>query len=686
MTTAIKRRRGTTTQHSTFTGLEGELTVDTTKDTVVVHDGSTAGGFALLREDLSNNTNVASTSTTQTFTNKTFGDNPTFSAGTANGVTYLNGSKVLTSGSALTFDGTNLKIGGSAAGNYQLSILSSGLSGTDKVIFQITDAVNTTFQINQTTSYSQLMANNALAFSNGTSELMRLTSTGLGIGTSSPILKFDCKPATNVHLGIGQGQLQSTAVILNAYNDAATANIPIEYKSASHYWLIGNTQSMLLDGSGNLGLGVTPSAWGSGYVAAQVGSASIFSLAGGSGGYFIGNGYFNGTSYIYKNTAAATRYEMVSGAHTWSTAPSGTAGNAISFTQAMTLAASGNLGIGTSSPSYKLDVSGASQGIANFVSSDTKSIVYLKDSGTTAGNVGLFSESNALGFRSGGAERMRIDSSGNVGIGTSSPGCKLDLGSTYSTSSNNLAANVKFAVTSISSTEKYGMYCDDAASLVFLAGSDSGNNAKFRWVSAGTERMRIDSSGNLLVGTTSAAARVTVVGASAQSALTLSSSATNQDCFSLFCTATTASVYGFSVYSSASSGNTAYLFRGYNDTSTLCFAVAGNGNVTNTNNSYGAISDGSLKENIVDATPKLTDLMQVRVRNFNLKADETKAKQIGVVAQELEQVFPSMIEENADGIKSVKYSVFVPMLVKAIQELKAELDATKAEVAALKAK
>lgn len=59
MSTALKLRRGTTAQHSTFTGLEGELTVDTTKDTAIIHDGSTAGGFPLLREDLANNTDVA---------------------------------------------------------------------------------------------------------------------------------------------------------------------------------------------------------------------------------------------------------------------------------------------------------------------------------------------------------------------------------------------------------------------------------------------------------------------------------------------------------------------------------------------------------------------------------------------------------------------------------------------------
>ena len=54
MAKLLKLRRGTTSQHSSFTGAEGECTVDTTKDTLIVHDGSTAGGRALLREDLNN--------------------------------------------------------------------------------------------------------------------------------------------------------------------------------------------------------------------------------------------------------------------------------------------------------------------------------------------------------------------------------------------------------------------------------------------------------------------------------------------------------------------------------------------------------------------------------------------------------------------------------------------------------
>jgi hypothetical protein len=128
---------------------------------------------------------------------------------------------------------------------------------------------------------------------------------------------------------------------------------------------------------------------------------------------------------------------------------------------------------------------------------------------------------------------------------------------------------------------------------------------------------------------------------------------------------------------------------------TLQFLVRANGNVLNVNNSYGSLSDVKLKENIVDATPKLADLMQVKVRNYNLKSDPTH-KQLGVIAQELEQVFPAMVEEATDKdeegnhlettTKSVKYSVFVPMLIKAMQELKAINDTQAETINALTAR
>jgi hypothetical protein len=100
------------------------------------------------------------------------------------------------------------------------------------------------------------------------------------------------------------------------------------------------------------------------------------------------------------------------------------------------------------------------------------------------------------------------------------------------------------------------------------------------------------------------------------------------------------------------------------------------------------------EENITDATPKLNGLLQVRVVNYNLIGDENK--QLGVVAQELEQVFPALIDESPDRdtegndlgttTKSVKYSVFVPMLIKAIQEQQALIQDLTTRLVALEAK
>ena len=141
-------------------------------------------------------------------------------------------------------------------------------------------------------------------------------------------------------------------------------------------------------------------------------------------------------------------------------------------------------------------------------------------------------------------------------------------------------------------------------------------------------------------------------------------------------------------FSGAAPNNTTQYAIQFGDTSSYRFRVWSNGNVVNSNNSYGSISDVKLKENIVDATPKLDKLMDVKVRNYNLIGETTK--QIGVVAQELETVFPSMIDVSPDldekgndlgtTTKSVKYSVFVPILIKAIQELKAEVDSLKQQL------
>ena len=129
----------------------------------------------------------------------------------------------------------------------------------------------------------------------------------------------------------------------------------------------------------------------------------------------------------------------------------------------------------------------------------------------------------------------------------------------------------------------------------------------------------------------------------------------------------------------------------FNASTTETFRIAATGNVLNLNNSYGALSDIKLKENVVDATPKLADIMKVKVRNYNLIGDTTK--QLGVIAQELETVFPSMVDESIDRTedgemldtttKSVKYSVFVPVLLKSLQEAVAKIEALEARITLL---
>jgi hypothetical protein len=96
-------------------------------------------------------------------------------------------------------------------------------------------------------------------------------------------------------------------------------------------------------------LGVAPSAWGTAaaYRALDIGlGSSLANMASTTTTDLISNAYYNGTNWIYKNTAASSKYRQSGGAHSWEIAPSGTAGNAISFTQAMTLDASGNLLVG----------------------------------------------------------------------------------------------------------------------------------------------------------------------------------------------------------------------------------------------------------------------------------------------------------------------------------------------------
>jgi len=554
-------------------------TGDTGTVTTTMLASTTGSGAVVLATSPTLETPALGTPSSITLTNATGLPISTGLSGlTTNGVAYATSTTALATGSNLTFNGTQLGIGtNSPTSGYSLDVRNRSriVSTTNYVLDLIGSGTNTsTIQFYADNSVGAIITTGTsaipLAFYTNGSEQMRLTSAGyLGIGTSSPSYRLQVN-------GSGTGdQVQFTDGTYQSIR-FGTSTTGVYYNNPNggyQAWQISGTEQMRLDSSGNLGLGVTPSAWASGFKVIQLSGNSSFFNNGQGCYYGLGaNVYYDGSNYKYIGSTYAGFHRFNAlGQYEWNVAGSGTGGNNISFTTAMTLDNSGRLLVGTTT---------SSGNIATFKGSQQSFII----------RNGVDSDYNELGVWDGSTDQCKAVIKNEGGLG------------------------------------KFGTRTNSP--MVFQTND--------------TERARIDTSGNLLVRNTNRGGQATICPdgiVSTQPAI--------------------------SCYQNATSSQEQITFRTPN-------GVVGSITTSGTTTLYNVTSDQRLKTNIVDAPNGNID--EIKIRSFDWKADNSH-NTYGVIAQELFEVAPYAVYKPNDEnqMMAVDYSKLVPMMIKEIQSLKAEV-------------
>jgi trimeric autotransporter adhesin len=284
-------------------------------------------------------------------------------------------------------------------------------------------------------------------------------------------------------------------------------------------------------------------------------------------------------------------------------------------------------------------------------------------------NTGMFfPAADTIAFSEGGAEIARFDSSGNLGIGTSSP----TLYSGYKTVAIN--GTTGGLVDFLSNGTLIGEIFNTASDFRINGAS----TYPIVFVTNGAERMRIDSSGNLLVGTTNVRAPLTVQ--------TAPSSSAYGQIAAFSAAASDVGNAGISVTKYDNVTTTSQIFARFlvNQGATASGQINANGASAA---AFGSYSDRRLKENIVDLPSQLANIMALRPVEYDYIESEGGGHQIGFVAQEVQAVYPDLVGEREDGMLTLSdMNKNDARLIKAIQEQQALITALTARIEALEAK
>jgi len=486
------------------------------------------------------------------------------------------------------------------------------------------------------------------------------SGTNVGIGTASPNGKLTINSSSDNNLRLENGSELAiirvlTTGALDIWSHGDTAN-EIFFRQGTG----SGTVKMTLDVSGSLGLGVTPSAWLSGVRAIQIGVLGGTVITGNTtegGTSTFGQNWYYDTSFKYAANGTSTYYAQGSGQHIWYQAPNNVsgAGAALTFTQAMTLFANGNLAVGTTTDSgYKLDVNGTG-----------------RFSGALTGIGATFTgaASSILNVRSTSASSYATTD--------------------YYNSSNTQVASFGYGNASVGATA-----VQNAAYIYTLAGVD------FVGYMGGAERMRITSGGAITISTPTSGQALTIAGLNNNWTQAINGSSTTGQSYGLLVTAGT-----------NSSDNSFYVEN--KAANTIYFRVRGDGylqspstyNNTTASPNYLSISTSGFFERYVASSARYKEeikdwdvngldiILALRPRTYKYKKEyynKADVDFLGLIAEEVAEVNTYLADyENEDGtgqVENVRYATIVVPLIKAIQELKATNDDLQTQINQLKAR